>query len=438
MNARLILRPAPSAAILGLFGLWLATPANAGYNACAKQGFRRIFSQVAFAERRLISYHVLEPGPVVQGACGADGFAFPISNQQGSLFRFPGCPGLRPVLDDSAAPSSDSAHLVPDRAMRRVYDVTLPSCLIQPTSEAQVRLLAMSMGIPGIGYVNAPGVPAPPSASWPVLPPGAAAPNVATMVQTAAQLFGPVPNSFSSISDPYLGSVTLLPQHLDSSVVNANGSLVKNTVVIGTPRPRLVGYSAGQLQYFITYETSGLSASGLVPRAVEDQWSNTAFPGERNIYINAYGRAPLPPNAAFPAGTLDSNGRPMDFQGVLNVAGGAPFLNPGRYSPLWKMVCFAGGITPAIGPGNPCGDTRFYAIGQPETEAEEGQLPGGNLVNGVFSDIDCPVLATDVNGDGVFADSATSQERVVFPDLDWAGIGRPDDGTNGNANSTNE
>ena len=71
-------------------------PAFAGFNADAPKPVRRIFTQLAFAEGRLVTYHVLEPGPQsIQ--------AFPTGHNEGMLLRFPGCPALRPVLDDSAA-----------------------------------------------------------------------------------------------------------------------------------------------------------------------------------------------------------------------------------------------------------------------------------------------------------------------------------------------
>src|SRR5918996_5857580 len=103
-----------------------SAPAFAGFNADAPKPVRRIFTQLAFAEGRLVTYHVLEPGPQsIQ--------AFPTGHNEGMLLRFPGCPALRPVLDDSAAPSTQS-NLVPDLAMRKVFNVSLSRCDIQPTS----------------------------------------------------------------------------------------------------------------------------------------------------------------------------------------------------------------------------------------------------------------------------------------------------------------
>lgn len=37
-------------------------------------------------------------------------------------------------------------------------------------------------------------------------------------------------------------------------------------------------------------------------------------------------------------------------------------------------------------------------------------------------------FATDVNDDGVFADTAASREVVKFPDIDWDGDGLLEDG----------
>jgi hypothetical protein len=78
--------PAPysiglSLAIFSSLVLLLALSASvlAGFNATAPIPVRRIFTQIAFAENRLITYHVLEPGPV-----GVE--AFPVD-------RLRQCPG---------------------------------------------------------------------------------------------------------------------------------------------------------------------------------------------------------------------------------------------------------------------------------------------------------------------------------------------------------
>lgn len=156
--------------------LWLSLNASvfAGFNATVPKPVRRIFTQIAFAEGRLITYHVLEPGPV-----GIE--AFPLDHATGKLYRFPGCPSLRPVLDDSAAPSPDVNHLIPDAAMREVFNVVLSQCGVQPKTADEV--LAMSVSIQSVGFVNAPSLPA---------PVGAAVPE--EQQQTADELFGPLPN----------------------------------------------------------------------------------------------------------------------------------------------------------------------------------------------------------------------------------------------------
>jgi len=113
-------------------------PAFAGFNASAPAKIRRIFTEMAFAEGRIISYHVLEPGPAgVQ--------AFPVSPQTGMLLRFPGCTALRPVLDDSAKPSPDANHLIPDKIVREVFNVGIADCSAQPTSSGDAISRATSM-----------------------------------------------------------------------------------------------------------------------------------------------------------------------------------------------------------------------------------------------------------------------------------------------------
>ena len=386
-----------------LLALSLAWPAYAGFNASAPKGVRRIFTQLAFAEGRLVSYHVLEPGPITIQA-------FPTGQGLGMLLRFPDCKKLRPVLDDSAAPSSNVNNLVPDLAMRQVFNVRLDDCKVQPTSVAEALSQAKSQS--ALGFVNAPGVPAP-SGELGV---------PSEQRQTADELWGPVPNA--GVIDHFAGA-NLSPQHVQATTVS--GLPVANVQQPAVRRPRIKAYSKGQIVYFITYETKNLSKSGLVDPAIENQWKNTGFPGERGLLFLAYGRAPLPPNANLPSGSLDSNGVPNDNQAVINVVGGAPFWNDGDYSPLWEMNCLSGGITPTIGPGAPCGNTRFYQIGQPRTTGEVGDT-GLPLVSGIFHDINCPILATDVNDDGVFADTGASQELVTFSDIDWDGDGKPDDG----------
>lgn len=398
-----------SASISLVLLLTLSAPALAGFNATAPKPARRIFTQIAFAENRLITYHVLEPGPV-----GIE--SFPVDHATGKLLRFPGCPNLRPVLDDSAAPSPDAKHLIPDAAMREVFNVQLAQCGVQPKTVNEA--LAMAVSVQSIGFVNAPGVPAPVGAAVPV-----------TEQQTADELFGPLPNP--GVVDVFAGG-NLWPQH--SQATTDRGFRAANVQQPDVRRARISAYAAGRLVYFITYETKNLSQAGLVSKAVEAQWSRTGFPGERDLFFLAYGRAPLPPNAALPAGSLDSNGIPNDNQAVLNVVKGAPFWHPGDYSPLWKMSCVIGGISPAIGPGFPCGSVRFYQTGQPRTVAEMGAL-GLRIEGGVFRDINCPVIGTDVNDDGVFANSGSGKELVQFPNIDWDGNGLPDNGIN-DPNST--
>ena len=382
------------AVCLGVVGfLTLAPYAFGGFNASAPKPVRRIFTQLAFAEGRLVSYHVLEPGPLTIQA-------FPTSKHPGILLRFANCPGLRPVLDDSAAPSLSVDHLVPDHAMREVFNVTLSSCSVQPKSVAEA--LAWTQSLESIGSVNAPGVPAPVGADVPI-----------EQQQSDDELWGPLPNL--GVVDRFAGG-NLSPQNMQATTMS--GLPVANVQQPAVRRPRIKAYAAGQIVYFITYETKGLSRAGLVSKEIEDQWSGTGFPGERDLLFLSYGRAKLPPNANLPSGSLDSNGIPNDKQAVINVVKGAPFWNEGDYSPLWKMHCVDGGVTPTIGPGAPCGNVRFYQVGQPRTvrEVKSAGLP---IVAGIFRDINCPILATDVNDDGVFQPN----ETVRFPDIDWDGTG---------------
>jgi hypothetical protein len=192
MNIKCIARH--SAALFAAI-VTLAVPAFAGFNADAPNQIRRIFTQFAFADGRLVSYNVLEPGPAgVQ--------AFPTGGDTGRLFRFPNNPTLRPVLDDSAAPSH-SNNIILDNVVREVFNVTLLRN-VQPRSAADVQRLAISMR--SISFVNAPSVPA---------PIGAAVPS--NQQQSADQLWGPVPDT--GVVDVFAGG-NLSPQHVQGTTLS--------------------------------------------------------------------------------------------------------------------------------------------------------------------------------------------------------------------------
>lgn len=377
-----------------LAALVAAPLAFAGYNASAPKGVRRIFTQLAFVSGRVVSYHVLEPGPVTIQA-------FPTSSQKGKIYRFPDCVGqLRPVMDDSALPSPDVNHLILDKAMREVVNVRLANCSFQPTSESEVLGLAQSQQ--SVGFVNAPAVPGPVGSEVPV-----------QEQQSDDELWGPLPNV--GVVDPFAGG-NLSPQHVLSHT--STGIAVSGIQEPFVRRPRLKAFTAGRAVYFVTYETKNLASSALVSADIEAQWAGSGFPGERDLFFLAYGRAPLPPNGAIPAGSVDSTGVVNDNQAVLNVVGGAPFFQIKDYSPLWKMLCLDGNITPTIGPGAPCGNTRFHQAGEPHSVSEVKSL-GLPIVGGIFGDINCPILATDVNNDGVLGNTSKSAEIVRFPDINW-------------------
>jgi hypothetical protein len=50
------------------------------------------------------------------------------------------------------------------------------------------------------------------------------------------------------------------------------------------------------------------------------------------------------------------------------------------------------------------------------------------LISGIFRDINCPIIGTDVNDDGIFEDTSVSPETLKFPDIDWDGDGLAEDG----------
>lgn len=200
--------------------LLAALPVFAGYNASAPKGVRRIFTQLALLDGRAVSYHVLEPGPQsIQ--------AFPVDHRTGKLFRFPNCVGiLRPVLNDSALPSPDVNHLIPDQAMREVVNVTLSSgCGVQPKSQADVVRLAVSQN--SIGFVNAPGVPGPTTDS-----------DIPTAEQQSDdELWGPVPDP--GVCDVFAGC-NLWPQDVQGTT--QNGNALSQFVQPNFRRPRIKAY----------------------------------------------------------------------------------------------------------------------------------------------------------------------------------------------------
>jgi len=223
--------------------LSLALPAFAGFNAAAPKGVRRIFTQIAFAEGRLVTYHVLEPGPqAIQ--------AFPTSPATGMLLRFPNCPGLRPVLDDSAAPSASSSTLVPDRAMREVFNVVLSRCDVQPSSADQALGLALSRQ--SIGFVNAPGVPAPMGAAVPL-----------NEQQTADELWGPVPNV--GVVDHFAGP-NLSPQHTQGTLVGGLPAAISQQPEVRRPRDNNGIFADAELVRFadVDWDGDGLPDDGVL------------------------------------------------------------------------------------------------------------------------------------------------------------------------------
>jgi hypothetical protein len=330
MNIKCIVeRSAAAATVIFAAVITVSSPAFAGFNADAPNQIRRIFTQLALAEGRLVSYHVLEPGPAgVQ--------AFPTGGDKGALFRFPNNPNLRPVLDDSAAPSS-SNNIILDNIVREVFNVTL-SRNVQPKSASDVFQLATSMR--SIGFVNAPSVPAP-----------IGAPVPSNQQESADQLWGPVPNV--GVVDVFAGG-NLSPQHVQGKTLS--GLPIANVQQPNLRRPRISAYAAGQLVYFITYETKNLSQSGLVSAAIEAQWSSSGFPGDRDLFFCAY-------------------------------------------------------------------------------SVDELKATGIRIEDGIFAFIECPILATDVNDDGNFANTSQSKELVTFANVDWDGNGLPDDGVS-DPNST--
>lgn len=383
------------------------TPAFAGFNADSPEGARRIFTQLALAGKergRLVSYHVLEPGPPPGVQSGP---SFPTDRGTGMIVRFPRCPGLRPVLDDTAAPSS-ATEIVPDRAARALFDATYANCTVQPKSVDEVK--AAGSQLKRKGFVNAPSVPA---------PVGAAVPT--KQQQSPDSLWGPVPNVPATLP-PGVDPARAFPQPVQGTTESGIAvGLVEQPEV---RRPRIQGFAAGREVWFITYETSG----GLASPAVEAQWRDTRFPGDADLVFLAYGRAPLPASITNTRPDTDTEQSPA----VVNVVGGAPSTvsarlthDPDGYSPIWKMLCFDGGFRPLIGPGTekaPCGSTRFSQIGQPRFPAGIPHIPDTDVINGVFEAINCPIIAVDFDDDGRFA----PDELMVFPDLDWDFDGVPD------------
>lgn len=112
-------------------------PAN-GYDA-------PIFRQFAFVEGTVGQYVVLKPD------------LFITDHHRTNIYQFPMCKTLKPVLEDHHPAPGDGGMPVPhDAPTRRIVDVVLGTgCMVQPTSEAEVEELAVSIVERNL-WVNAP------------------------------------------------------------------------------------------------------------------------------------------------------------------------------------------------------------------------------------------------------------------------------------------
>jgi hypothetical protein len=100
---------------------------------------------LAFVEGKGVAFQTLDP------------VLMPTDDSLGRIYQFPNCPALRPVL-------GDDTPLV-DSPMRQIIDLVLPSCGVQPTSEAHVFAMRPLHQTKRLMYVNAPIVPQP-YAEW--------------------------------------------------------------------------------------------------------------------------------------------------------------------------------------------------------------------------------------------------------------------------------
>ena len=388
-----------------------------------------IFTQVAYSDEdgKLIMYHVLRPGP------------FFTSDKSGVVYRFKdsdgiGCgPKFRPVFADGTTLRDDTPAFAQlgeglseaDTARRLVTDVfysgACPSRKVQPKSEEEVFALEAAGEVelvPDADIVNAPSVPSPSKRSdW--------------------KLWEGAPDSYN----PFDGS-------LSAQKISDNAELldvVSNDAgdIIGLPnmpRPRSKGFSEGKSMWYITYEVCS-----------DIQWSDTGFcsgEGVKDIFFIRYD-----PTLTAIHQTNIAAGVP--FPKAEIEAGNSPSTG-GNYSPIWAGACVGGnwventarsdafeGTDKGFGPGGAncfgptSAETKDWTSsngltfpseifdegddrrgGQMRTSADFVTLEGMNGFSatsaswaGKLKIINCPIFATDLNGDRRF----TTNEFISFP-----------------------
>lgn len=168
-------------------------------------------------------------------------------------------------------------------------------------------------------------------------------------------------------------------------------------------RPLIDAYMDGEARKFMTYEANWFP-----------NWVGNAFPNEADVYILS-------------AGPLFRPGFTL-----FNSQSGVPLHETARlYSPIWKANCIVDwedrkcmlSVNAKDHPYNPTTGLGYYqcksiteCLEMKQEHMEDGEMKVHEVVltrPNVFTHINCPIVAIDLNKDG-YVDSA---EELVFPDL---------------------
>lgn len=176
-------------------------------------------------------------------------------------------------------------------------------------------------------------------------------------------------------------------------------SLPDDQLFNGPPfRPRVTAYSEGRLVKVITYDVSWLPP-----------WLGTAFPGHNvDIFLLSHHSTFVPGVTRFSV----FNGAPLDLRAPsLSPLNPAPGTHR-AYSPVWAVTCVVDAADPV------CGSLVGPKFPGCASIASCSMLEGATLVAAPYEFLNCPIVNTDVNGDGFLS----KEEEFAFPDL-WKDSG---------------
>lgn len=189
-------------------------------------------------------------------------------------------------------------------------------------------------------------------------------------------------------------------QYVNAPIVpEPYASWADSALFSGPPyRPRVSAFFEGQEVRFITYDVN-----------YAPPWLGTAFPGHNvDIFITSHRHVFVPGETRFDV----FNGAPMDVRlPTLDPLNPTPGTHR-AYSPIWTATCVVDLDDPE------CGSILGPKFGQCRTVAECTSMPGTTTLAAPFEFYNCPIVNTDVDGDGFLSEL----EEFTFPDL-WEDSG---------------